>query len=345
MADFVFNIKGLTAKDRTQWEKDNIEELNKLGYYDWDENLRDRYFKNSSFKNKFSNREDYDSLTLMSPEKRDSLFLASPDDNIENLQAYQSVKDASIQSLNESRANDGKLIGSTRKQWEDFDKMLDQASPYYKRFKGTEYFPLDDDNKKVDLMSTFQADVETLGQEAAAQKMADRIKTEVSENQPLLDKLYNGFVGMGANLVGGTIGFIGNIAGGLQALTGIDRLFGENQEEGYLDNLWTQFLDNPLTRYGKQVMEQGTLFTESDPEKAYNLSEVIRTAEEDSNLWSNIFSVNTIPELMQQSGFTIASMVEGQALSLLGNTVFNSMRAATMAKKAEATVEMAEKNQ
>ena len=343
MADFIFNVKGLTAKDRDQWEKDNIEELNKLGYFDWDDNLKDRSFRNSSFKNKFGNRKDYDSLKLMSPEKRDSLFLASPDGNIENLQAYQNVKDTSIQSLNESRANDGKLIGSSRKQWEDFDKMLDQVSPYYKRFKGTEYFPLNDDNKKVDLMSTFQADVETLGQDAATKKMADRIKTEVSENQPLLDKIYNGFVGMGANIAGGTIGFIGNIVGGLQALTGADRLFGENQKEGYWDNLWTQFIDNPLTRYGKQVMEQGTFFTEDDPEKAYNLSEVIRTAEEDSNLWDNIFSVNTIPELMQQSGFTLASMVEGQALSVLGNTVFNSMRATTMAKKAEATVEMAEK--
>lgn len=343
MADFIFNVKGLTAKDRAQWEKDNIEELNKLGYYDWDNSLRDRYFRNRSFKNKFGDREDFDSLKLMTPEKRDSLFLASPDSSIEDLQSYQTVKDNSLQSINESRANDGKLIGSSRKQWEDFDKMLDQVSPYYKRFKGTEYFPLNDDNKKVDLMSTFQADVETLGQDIATKKMADRIKTEVSENQPLLDKIYNGFVGMGANIVGGTIGFVGNIVGGLQALTGVDRLFGENQKEGYWDNLWTQFIDNPLTRYGKQVMEQGTFFTEDDPEKAYNLSEVIRTAEEDSSLWSNIFSVNTIPELMQQSGFTIASMVEGQALSVLGNTVFNSMRAATMAKKAEATVEMAEK--
>ena len=343
MADFIFNVKGLTAKDRAQWEKDNIEELNKLGYYDWDNSLRDRYFRNRSFKNKFGDRDDFDSLKLMTPEKRDSLFLASPDSSIEDLQSYQAIKDNNLQNINESRANDGKLIGSSRKQWEDFDKMLDQVSPYYKRFKGTEYFPLNDDNKKVDLMSTFQADVETLGQDAATKKMADRIKTEVSENQPLLDKIYNGFVGMGANVVGGTIGFVGNIVGGLQALTGIDRLFGENQKEGYLDNLWTQSIDNPLTRYGKQVMEQGTFFTEDDPEKAYNLSEVIRTAEEDSSLWSNIFSVNTIPELMQQSGFTLASMVEGQALSVLGNTVFNSMRAATVAKKAEATVEMAEK--
>ena len=144
MADFVFNIKGLTAKDRAQWEKDNIEELNKLGYYDWDNSLRDRYFRNRSFKNKFGDREDFDSLKLMTPEKRDSLFLASPDSNIEDLQSYQAVKDNSLQNINESRANDGKLIGSSRKQWEDFDKMLDQVSPYYKRFKGTEYFPLND---------------------------------------------------------------------------------------------------------------------------------------------------------------------------------------------------------
>ena len=219
MADFIFNVKGLTAKDRAQWEKDNIEELNKLGYYDWNDNLRDRYFRNRSFKNKFGDREDFDSLKLMTPEKRDSLFLAPLDSTIEDLQSYQAVKDNSLQNINESRANDGKLIGSSRKQWEDFDKMLDQVSPYYKRFKGTEYFPLNDDSKKVDLMSTFQADVETLGQDAATKKMADRIKTEVSENQPLLDKIYNGFVGMGANIAGGTIGFVGNIVGGLQALT------------------------------------------------------------------------------------------------------------------------------
>ena len=30
MSDFVFNVKGLTAQDRTQWEKDNIEKLDIL---------------------------------------------------------------------------------------------------------------------------------------------------------------------------------------------------------------------------------------------------------------------------------------------------------------------------
>ena len=82
MSDFVFNVKGLTAQDRAQWEKDNIEKLNKLGYSGWDNDRKTRYFKNVSFKNKFGNREDYNSLKTMSPEQRDSLYLSSPDDDI-----------------------------------------------------------------------------------------------------------------------------------------------------------------------------------------------------------------------------------------------------------------------
>ena len=340
MSDFIFNVKGLTAQDRAQWEKDNIEELNKLGYTNWDDNRKDRYFRNNSFKNKFGNREDYNILKGMSPEKRDSIYLSSSDDDIENLQVYQNTKQAYEEEYNTSVANNGTLIGNTRRQWEDFDKMLDEASPYYKRFKGTEYLPLDG-NKKVELMSIYQTESEAFGPEIAARKMAARIQDEVSENQPLADKIWNGIVGMGANIAGGTISFAGNITGGLSALTGLDRLLGENQKEGYLDNLWSQFLDNPWTRYGDQVMKQGTMLTEDDPEKAYNRLEVIRTTEEQENLWDNIFSVNTIPELMQQSGFTVASMFEGYGLTAIGNKVFNTMKYATMGSKLAATAEIA----
>lgn len=340
MSDFVFNVKGLTAQDRAQWEKDNIEELNKLGYTNWDDNRKDRYFRNNSFKNKFGNREDYNILKGMSPEKRDSIYLSSSDDDIENLQVYQNTKQAYEEEYNTSVANNGTLIGNTRRQWEDFDKMLDEASPYYKRFKGTEYLPLDG-NKKVELMSTYQTESEAFGPETAAKKIAARIQDEVSENQPLADKIWNGIVGMGANIAGGTISFVGNITGGLSALTGLDRLLGENQKEEYLDNLWSQFIDNPWTRYGDQVMKQGTMLTEDDPEKAYNRLEVIRTTEEQENLWDNIFSVNTIPELMQQSGFTVASMLEGYGLTAIGNKVFNTMKYATMGSKLAATAEIA----
>ena len=72
-----------------------------------------------------------------------------------------------------------------------------------------------DANKKVELMSIYQTESEAFGPETAAKKMAARIQDEVSENQPLPDKIWRGFAGMGANIVGGTIGFVGNIVGGL----------------------------------------------------------------------------------------------------------------------------------
>lgn len=338
MGDFIFNVKGLTAQDRAQWEKDNLEELNKLGYSTWDDTRKDRYFKNSSFKNKFGNRPDYDALKGMPQERRDSLYLASPDENVEDLQMYQSTLQSSQESINESRANDGKLIGEAGRQWRDFDKILDEVSPYYKRFKGTEYFPIDAD-KQVDLMSTYEAETQAFGESIAMQKMADRIKSEVSENQPLLDKVYNGIAGAGANIVGGLISFVGNIVGGATALTGLDRVFDENQKEGYLDNLWAQFIDNSWTRYGNKIMSQGTMFTSDDPEEAYDRLEIIRTAEEDSNLIDNIFSVNTIPELVKNSGFTVASMIEGYGLSSVGNYLFNSAKAATLGSKLAQTTD------
>lgn len=340
MPDFMFRTRGLTAQDREQWEKDNIEQLNKMGYNSFDEETKQLAFKKAAFKNKFGNRPDYNDLKLMPQEKKDSLYLASPDDDIENLQVYQNTKQDYVNNLNEHTLMSGKLYGSAETEWNSLDKMLDEISPYYKRYKGSEYFPLDD-KKKIDLLSTFKTEAEAFGQDVAAKKMANRIQDEVSENQPLTDKIWNGLAGMGANIVGGTISFAGNIVGGLNALTGLDRLLGENQKEGYLDNLWSQFLDNSWTRYGDQVMKQGTLFTEDDPEKAYNRHEIIRTTEEQENLWDNIFSVNTIPELMQQSGFTVASMIEGYGLTAVGNRLFNTLKYATMAKKLEATAETA----
>lgn len=98
---FVFNVKGLTAQDRVQWEKDNIEELYKLGYTSWDDNRKDRYFRNSSFKNKFGNRPDYELYKSMSPEKRDSLFLSVPED-VEKMTKYNnlSIRTSHMEYLN-----------------------------------------------------------------------------------------------------------------------------------------------------------------------------------------------------------------------------------------------------
>lgn len=66
--NFVFNVKGLTAADRAQWEKDNIEALKGTDYFAWNDSDRDRAFRDASFKNKYGSREDYNTLYSYTPE-------------------------------------------------------------------------------------------------------------------------------------------------------------------------------------------------------------------------------------------------------------------------------------
>lgn len=331
MPNFNFtNVKGLTAADRAQWEKDNIEQLNKMNYSSLDDTSKELAFKNAAFKNKFGNRSDYAQLKTLSPEKRDSLYMASPSDNIEDLDAYQDAKQHFSDMYN-------KWQGTANKAWESFDKKAREVSNYYQRFAGTEYLPLTDESK-VDMMSTYEADLAQLGQEAADKNLADRIKTQVSENQPLIDKLSNGFWG-GVNSAGASVlSGASSILGAVGAALGVDRLLGEEQAEGYWENIWKQAYDNPWTQYFDRVMKQGTWFNQSESPNASDALEIIRTAEEDENLASNIFSVNTIPELMKNSGFTIGSMIEGAGLVKLGNMAFNTARYATLAGKSAKTV-------
>ena len=96
-------LKGLTAKDRQDWEVQqlsNIEGFESLSEeqkdrfyrnqefskafgndsnYEQLKNLtpeqRDRYFANVAFKNQFGNNDDYESLKQMSPDERDQYYL------------------------------------------------------------------------------------------------------------------------------------------------------------------------------------------------------------------------------------------------------------------------------
>ena len=96
-------LKGLTAKDRQDWEIQQLSNIEGFESYSEEQkdrlyrnqefkktfgnnsnyeqliNLtpeqRDRYFANVAFKNQFSNNDDYESLTQMSPDERDQYYL------------------------------------------------------------------------------------------------------------------------------------------------------------------------------------------------------------------------------------------------------------------------------
>jgi hypothetical protein len=74
-------IKGLTAKDRKKWEKDIIKN-NIVSESQWsalDDEKKTEYFFNTQFKNKFSERPDYNSISELSYEDAVSFWNANYD--------------------------------------------------------------------------------------------------------------------------------------------------------------------------------------------------------------------------------------------------------------------------
>ena len=340
MGDFVFNIKGLTAQDRAQWEKDNIDALNKMQYFNWNDDAKDRVFKNYAFKNKFGNHKDYNTLKKMDAARRDSLYSATPDEiapdyTLETLGQYADTNNAITEELNGWRSNEGKLIGKTASKWKDFDKYLDQISYYYKNYKGTEYFPLDDD-KKIELMSRYDTDYEMFGPDVAAERMAKRIKTEVSLNQPLSDKFARGIHGAAMDITGGLIQAVAMIPGA--AAGAYDAITNPNNEYNVIKAAIIGAVDNSWSRYANKIQQQGT-FMPKEGDEAINYDEIITTSEEDEgSIADQLLSRNTLPTILRYTGFTISSMLQGRALGWLLKGAAYLTRAGMVGSKTAATV-------
>lgn len=346
MGDYIFKIKGLTAQDRAQWEKDNLKILKGENYFNKTDEDKDRYFRNVSFRHKFGNRQDYDKLTQLSPTQRDSLFAAS-DDNVDKEITFSTTKNAYKNDYNKYLNKDGNLIGRDRQEWENIDSFLTKNSELYGRYKGSEYLPLETQNK-VDLMADYNTLVKVYGEEEGKNQFIQKVNNTISENQPKLDTLWRGFTGMGAQAAGGIIsfaGFIKSIPTTLAAITGVDRIFGENQRKGYLDNIGAARTSDPWLAYGDAVSKQGTFFTSDDPKKEHNRLEILKTADEEKSMWKYFTNspLKFTMELLQNNGFTVASMFIGGALSKLGNTLFNTAKEVSIAGKIGKTVEEASK--
>ena len=346
MGDYIFKVKGLTAQDRAQWEKDNLKILKGENYFSRTDEDKDRYFRNVSFRHKFGNRQDYDKLTQLSPTQRDSLFAAS-DDNVDKEITFSTTKNAYKNDYNKYLNKEGNLIGRDRQEWENIDSFLTKNSELYGRYKGSEYLPLETQNK-VDLMSDYNTLVKVYGEEEGKNQFIQKVNNTISENQPKLDTLWRGFTGMGAQAAGGIISFMGlvkSLPTTLAAITGVDRIFGENQRKGYLDNIGAALTSDPWLAYGDAVSKQGTFFTSDDPKKEYNRLEILKTANEEESMWKYFTNspLKFTMELLQNNGFTVASMFVGGALSKLGNTLFNTAKEVSIAGKIGKTVEEASK--
>ena len=341
-------LKGLTAQDRQNWEKEYSSKIKGLT-----PDQTDRLYKNAKFKEKFGNRKDYNIIKNYSPEQRDSLynnslFKSQPvtkDSNVEEASITKAFQQGQKFKEEETKLNNlyNKWPSQSRKALDDIDKIATEVSPYYKKYKNTEYLPFSDEDK-YKIAAEYNAAKSAFGEQEANNILRRKMQDTASKNQSIFEKMWNGFRGMGAQTAGALIGTAGMIKGAIDYV-------GDERNKN-IDNAFIDFvdhaIDNDWTRYGNDVMQYGSLFDanikEAKKEGGLSTIPVIRTtAEESGTILDNILSVNTIPELINQQGFTIASMLTGAGLSSLSNKAFQGVKGLTLAAHRTGTIATMEK--
>ena len=342
MGEIKYNgIKGLTANDRVQWEKDNIEELNARGYNSLPENDKHDIFKSWAFKSKFGNRSDYNIIKNYTPEQKDSLYNGDlfKTQEIEHTDEEQVKAIGKAFQQGQQFQEEASKLDSIYNQWpargrkalDEFDKIADNVSPYYKRYKNTEYLPFSDE-EKYKIAAEYNAAKAAYGEQEANNMLRRKMQNTASKNQPLTEKVWNGFVGLSNQTVGALISTAGMVKGAIDYI-GDDRDM--NIDNAFFDFM-NHVLDNPWSRFGNDVMQYGSIFDAERREKAkaegLSTVPIIRTtSEEQGGILDNLLSVNTIPELINQQGFTIASILTGAGLSSISSKAFQGVKNITMA--------------
>jgi hypothetical protein len=342
MGEIKYNgIKGLTANDRVQWEKDNIEELNARGYNSLPENDKHEIFKSWAFKSKFGNRSDYNIIKNYTPEQKDSLY----NGDLFKIQEIEHTDDEQVKAIGKAFQQgqqfqeEASKLNSIYNQWpargrkalDEFDKIADNVSPYYKRYKNTEYLPFSDE-EKYKIAAEYNAAKAAYGEQEANNILRRKMQNTASKNQPLTEKVWNGFVGLSNQTVGALISTAGMVKGAIDYI-GDDRDM--NIDNAFFDFM-NHVLDNSWSRFGNDVMQYGSIFDAERREKAkaegLSTVPIIRTtSEEQGGILDNLLSVNTIPELINQQGFTIASILTGAGLSSISSKAFQGVKNITMA--------------
>lgn len=364
-------LKGLTAKDRAGWEKKYSAYLQGKSPEEID-----RMYKNEMFKAKFKGRSDYDSLKQLSPAERDNFYNKYYTDSINALkrsnQTYNAIAGNSLQVKSDAtRVQDPikyNLSKAEQKAFRDrsiaydaamrkynstyaksaFDRdhavkdirtVADNISPYYKKYKNTDYLPFTDRDWQG-MAAEYNAQRDTYGERSANLWLQGKIQDTASKNQSILEKAWNGFTGMGASATGAAIGAFGMLKGAFDYATGnYHKVKGLNGFENFVNSI----MDNDITRYGNDITKYGTILNLDKAKKAgLPENEVIQTQAQQSgegSLVDQIFNVNTLPIAMQSGGFTLASMAAGFGEAKVAGLAFRLAKGATMAGKVGSTTQ------
>lgn len=219
---------------------------------------------------------------------------------------------------------------------EDIKKVATEVSPYYRKYRGTDYLTFTPKDWAT-ISADYNARKDVYGKQQADTWLQGQIQDNVASNQGILEKYGNAFKGLGASTAGALVSAFGNIVGGVGYLSGNGyKTEGLNGWQNFVNNV----MDNDITRYGDDIVKYGTLNTDNI-EKAKEIyggigyNPILATEKQQKT----IFNANTIPEALAQGGFTAATMLMGAAEAKLANWGFRGIKKATLAAKAGKTLD------
>lgn len=366
-------LRGLTTKDRADWEKEFANQLEGRSPKEIE-----NAWRNWNFKHRYGDRKDYATLSQMSAADKIAYWNRDFDRQQSQLKSLSSTSDQELRDATYSTLRDRSVMANdatkvykqetnitpkTQKDFmqksmaynealsrytkdyaqsyqtglrkgEDLKSLAEQISPYYKRYKGTDILPFQEDDW-VTMAADYNARAKAYGQEAANMWLQKTMQDTASKNQSTAEKWWNGFKNMGASaysfLVDATAGIV---KGNLDYFSGNHKdIEGASRFTNYLDAI----VDNSVTRYADRVLKTGTIFT--DEQEHYEKSgisriPIIQTYDQETgatDLAGMIFNENFLPNALGQYGFTIAAMGVGAGKARLAGWAFKELKGATVA--------------
>ena len=249
------------------------------------------------------------------------------------------------QALAEREEAFGLARGSVNTNANDYlDSIASNASSYYKKFKDTDKLPLDDQEKKQ-LAAQYDARKATYGEQNADVWLDKYMKDKVGQNQSWWEQATNGLSHLIPAIEGGAIQTYGMLHGALAHIFGAEG-YGENEDLNWWDSFISDVIDNPVTRYGRDIEMSGAshvsdalnLIGLSDQTANERIAAMKETATkynpegigEDAIVTTNeqdetYFNATTPWQALQSGGFTALSMITGAAEAKAAGWLFNSL--------------------
>lgn len=355
-------LKGLSAQDRSLSDQSKLEDISTTA----DNNIEESYYpeftnsKKKLFKRDLPKFNFWDSLKDNIKNTSTNVGLMDPYSYTEGVERRaQSMEDAFQkdkvyrEEWQEELANIQESDLDTE-ELDDFEKHLNEVSPYYRKFKGSK---IDLDYKELEVVKNMYENSlnKVSNTQADADYELDKIMQDIAaNNQSLIEKYGHAAMGIVTSGTSAIAGLTGALIQGSPVAVALNYdEYKEAIESGELPKniSFAQYqinkmMDNSMSRWGEALNRTG--YWKADKQKLeeemygnigrYGILETI--GEQDA-----IFDVNTIPKAIQSHGFTMATMLASMGLSSAAGAAAKGYRAlkyVNAANKATTSIEKIE---